>query len=97
MTSASPVPDEPQFPLFHDYPSAMSPDTRLLCVVVTRLQQDPLVRAEHLCVEVQNAVVILTGLVTSPAVAAAATDHAWRTPGVHDVSNQLRCLDNPLA
>ncbi|MFI7577813.1 BON domain-containing protein [Micromonospora sp. NPDC049497] len=95
MAEVPSVPEEPSFRLFREDPRPGSADTRLLCAVVARMQRDPRVRAERICIEVQNRVVILAGVVTAPDIVPLAGGHAWGTPGVHDVSNQLRCLDEP--
>lgn len=68
-------------------------DTRLACRLLERMCRDPLLRHEHICVEVQNRVVILEGVVSSVGASAEAHAQAWRTPGVHDVNNRLRRLD----
>ncbi|MFI5490089.1 MULTISPECIES: BON domain-containing protein [Micromonospora] len=79
----------------HEFPSLFetrptSEDARLACRLLDRMQRDPLLRHERICIEVQNRVVILDGVVSSAEVSAAAHDRAWSTPGVHDVNNRLR-------
>ncbi|MBQ1074937.1 BON domain-containing protein [Micromonospora sp. C31] len=73
--------------LFHAVPT--SPDARLACHLFERMQRDPLLRAERICIEVQNRVVILEGAVSEPALKVRAHTLAWATPEVHDVNNRL--------
>ncbi|WP_430495969.1 BON domain-containing protein [Micromonospora trifolii] len=70
-----------------------SDDARLACQLLERMQRAPRLRHERICIEVQNRVVILEGMVTCADVSAAAQARAWSTPGVHDVNNRLRPLD----
>ncbi|MDO3703136.1 BON domain-containing protein [Micromonospora sp. C28SCA-DRY-2] len=85
------------FPWF--YPHDLSPlfpsgsasdDTRLACRLLERMRQDPLLSHERICIEVQNRVVILEGVVSSDEVGRRAHACTWSTPGVHDVNNRLR-------
>jgi osmotically-inducible protein OsmY len=99
---ATVTPQQPEelgmtYPWFfpHEFPSLFetrptSEDARLACRLLDRMQRDPLLRHERICIEVQNRVVILDGVVSSAEVSAAAHDRAWSTPGVHDVNNRLR-------
>ncbi|WBB55591.1 BON domain-containing protein [Verrucosispora sp. WMMD573] len=77
-------------PLFNAEPT--DEDTRLACQLLTSMQQDSRLRHERICIEVQNRVVVLDGTVSTAEVSAEAHALAWRTPGVHDVSNRLRLL-----
>ncbi|MGN9779406.1 BON domain-containing protein [Micromonospora sp. H33] len=77
--------------LFHVSPT--SEDARLACRLLERMQRDPLLRHERICIEVQNQVVILDGHVSSADVKAHAHTLAWGAPDVHDVSNRLRPPD----
>lgn len=78
-------------PLFHAQPT--TEDARLACRLLERLQRNPLLRYERIRIEVQNRVAILDGTVTTAELSAEAHTLAWRTPGVHDVSNRLRRLE----
>ncbi|WFF00245.1 BON domain-containing protein [Micromonospora sp. WMMD964] len=84
------VPDDPPS-LFQTGPT--SADARLACQLLERMQRDLRLRHEHICIEVQNRVVILEGTVTSADVSAEAQARAWSIPGVHDVNNRLRSLE----
>ncbi|MFI7604261.1 BON domain-containing protein [Micromonospora sp. NPDC049366] len=64
-------------------------DARLACRLLDRMLRDPLLRHEHICIEVQNRVVVLEGVTSSVEVRAHAHECAWDTPGVHDVNNRL--------
>ncbi|MEU8045588.1 BON domain-containing protein [Micromonospora echinofusca] len=66
-----------------------SADARLACRLLDRMQRDPLLRHERICIEVQNRVAILEGAVGEPDLKARAHALAWSTPGVHDVNNRL--------
>ncbi|MBQ1050622.1 BON domain-containing protein [Micromonospora sp. C51] len=77
-------------PLFYAEPT--SEDTRLACQLLASMQQDSRLRQERICIEVQNRVVVLDGTVSTAETSAEAHALAWRTPGVHDVSNRLRHL-----
>nr|WP_269440741.1 BON domain-containing protein [Micromonospora tarapacensis] len=65
----------------------------MACGLLERMQRDPLLRHERICIEVQNRVVILDGVASSAEVSAQAHTVAWGTPEVHDVNNRLRVLD----
>ncbi|WP_422735726.1 BON domain-containing protein [Micromonospora sp. WMMD729] len=71
----------------------LSDDARLACTLLERMQRDPRLRHERICIEVQNRVVILEGVVTSVDVRTQAHARAWNTPGVHDVNDRLRPLE----
>lgn len=68
----------------------VSEDARLACRLLESMQRDLRLRHERTCVEVQNRVVILDGVVTCADVSREAHNRAWSTPGVHDVNNRLR-------
>lgn len=57
--------------------------------VVARLLGHDLTGDQHIEVDVQNRVAILTGLVDSLDVVILAGDLAWQTPGIVDVRNAL--------
>jgi BON domain len=59
-------------------------------VVVDRLRDNPQTIGSDIRVDVKQRVVILGGQVDSALAKRAAGDDAWDTPGVVDVSNQLR-------
>ncbi|RAO25233.1 hypothetical protein MED15_00996 [Micromonospora noduli] len=84
-------PDDPPS-LFQTGP-ASDDDARLACQLLERMQRDPRLRHERICIEVQNRVVILEGVVTCADVRTEAHARAWGTPGVHDVNNRLRPLE----
>ncbi|SCL14304.1 BON domain-containing protein [Micromonospora nigra] len=65
-------------------------DAQLACRLLERMQRDPLLRHERICIEVQNRVVILEGSASDADVIARAHALAWGSPGVHDVNNRLR-------
>ncbi|MDG4811101.1 BON domain-containing protein [Micromonospora sp. WMMD1120] len=67
-------------------------DARLAYRLLEIMQRDPQLRYERICIEVQNRVVILDGVVTCAELSAHAHALAWSTPGVHDVNNRLRPL-----
>ncbi|MEU4778773.1 BON domain-containing protein [Micromonospora sp. NPDC023633] len=73
--------------LFHAEPT--SADVRLACRLLDRMQRDPLLRRERICIEVQNRVVILEGTVSEPDLKVRAHTLAWAIPDVHDVNNRL--------
>ncbi len=68
---------------------ARSLDDRLAQQVGERLCADPELRRQHLRVEVQNGVVLLSGTVDSPTGAESAVRLARTTDGVRDVCNAL--------
>jgi BON domain-containing protein len=70
-------------------------DGEIKSTVVKRLKENPLTKNDDIKVDVKQAVVILGGEVSSWLAKRAAGDDAWDTPGVVDVSNQLK--PQPLA
>lgn len=62
--------------------------------VVDRLRDNPRTKDDDIRVDVAQAVVVLGGEVSSTLAKRAAGDDAWDTPGVVDVSNQLRMRRN---
>ncbi|KAB1928206.1 BON domain-containing protein [Micromonospora noduli] len=81
-----------------DFPSLIqvqpaSEDAQLACRLLESMQRDPRLRHERICIEVQNRVVILDGVVTCADVSSEAHARAWSTAGVHDVNNRLRPLE----
>lgn len=58
--------------------------------VVDRLRENPRTADDDIKVEVTEAVVVLTGTVSSTVAKRAAGDDAWDTAGVDDVSNQIQ-------
>ncbi|TNH28651.1 BON domain-containing protein [Micromonospora orduensis] len=70
-----------------------SDDTRLAWQLLDRMHQNPLLRRESICIEVQNHVVILEGSVSRAEAVVEASRLAWDTRGVYDVNNRLRRLD----
>jgi len=67
-----------------------SPDDVLLAVAVAdRLAGDASLDGAEIVVDVHNRVVILDGTVRSAYMRLVASDLAWRTTGVFDVSNRL--------
>jgi osmotically-inducible protein OsmY len=65
-------------------------DAEARSLLVERLRDDERTRREAIRVSVSDAVVTLSGEVTSSAALLAADDDAWSTPGVRDVNNHLR-------
>ena len=65
-------------------------DAYIKSVVVDRLRNNPHTKDADIQVDVKQRVVVLGGDVSSPLAKRAAGDDAWDTPGVVDVSNQLR-------
>jgi osmotically-inducible protein OsmY len=65
-------------------------DGEIKKAVVERLKDNPHTRDDTIKVDVKQRVVILGGDVSSWLAKRAAGDDAWDTPGVVDVSNQLR-------
>jgi osmotically-inducible protein OsmY len=65
-------------------------DGDIKAMVVDRLRVDPLTKDDEIRVDVKRDVVILTGDVSSTLCKRVAGDDAWDTPGVVDVSNQLK-------
>ena len=75
-------------------PAQASPQTdgQIKSEVVDRLRQNVHTKDHTLAVNVQSGVVVLTGDVSSVLAKRAAGDDCWDTPGVVDVSNQLRVV-----
>jgi osmotically-inducible protein OsmY len=65
-------------------------DGEIKSAVIGRLHENQHTREENIRVDVKQRVVILGGEVSSWLAKRAAGDDAWDTPGVVDVSNQLR-------
>jgi|GraSoiStandDraft_16_1057320.scaffolds.fasta_scaffold2928234_1 osmotically-inducible protein OsmY len=70
-------------------------DHEIRALLVDRLREDPFTRKEDIRVEVLDAVVTLSGEVSSAIARRAADDDAWATPGVADVNNHLRTRLRP--
>jgi hypothetical protein len=68
---------------------AVPVDMQLECRLVDRIREDPRTRLQRISVQVQNRVAILRGVATFAAACSAASDVAWHTEGILDVSNQL--------
>jgi osmotically-inducible protein OsmY len=66
------------------------PNDLLALTVLNQLSEDDGLAGAEIIVEVQNRVVILDGVVSSPDMRRAAVAAAWRTPGVFDVSDRIR-------
>ena len=73
-------------PIFWPEPT----DSDIKATVVDRLRDNPQTADCEIRVDVKQHVVILGGDVPSALAKRAAGDDAWDTPGVVDVSNQLR-------
>jgi osmotically-inducible protein OsmY len=67
-------------------------DGQIKSEVVDRLRRNVHTRDHTLVVDVQTGVVVLTGDVSAVLAKRAAGDDCWDTPGVVDVSNQLRVV-----
>jgi hypothetical protein len=65
-------------------------DGQIKSAVVERLKENPYTKDDTIKVDVKQRVVVLGGDVSSWLAKRAAGDDAWDTPGVVDVSNQLR-------
>lgn len=65
-------------------------DGEIKSAVVDRLRANHLTQPFKIKVDVDQQVVILGGDVDSPIAKRSAGDDAWDTPGVVDVSNQIR-------
>lgn len=65
-------------------------DGDIKAAVVERLKTNTYTKDDDIKVDVKQRVVILGGEVSSWLAKRAAGDDAWDTPGVVDVSNQLR-------
>ena len=75
--------------------SARPSDPEIRGILVDQLREDPFTRREAIHVTVADAIVTLTGSVTSSQARRAADDDAWATPGVKDVENHLRVTLRP--
>lgn len=71
-------------------PGRPSPDDLLALAVLNQLSEDGGLAGAEIIVEVQNRVVILDGVVSTPGMRRAAVEAVWRTPGIFDVSNRIR-------
>ena len=67
-------------------------DGQIKSEVVDRLRQNVHTKDHTLAVNVQSGVVVLTGDVSTVLAKRAAGDDSWDTPGVVDVSNELRVV-----
>ena len=67
-------------------------DGQIKSEVVDRLRQNVHTKDHTLTVNVQSGVVVLAGDVSTALAKRAAGDDSWDTPGVVDVSNQLRVV-----
>ena len=86
----------PESRAWYGWASAAKPtDGEIRGIVVDQLREDPFTRREAIHVTVSDAVVTLTGSVTSSIARRAADDDAWSTPGVKDVENHLRVTLRP--
>lgn len=65
-------------------------DGEIKSMVVDQLRTNVRTKEDDITVDVKRNVVILTGDVSSTLAKRAAGDDAWDTPGVIDVSNQLK-------
>ena len=70
-------------------------DVDIRAVLIDQLREDPFTRREPVHVVVRDAVVTLSGQVSSSLARRAADDDAWATPGVKDVENYLRVTLRP--
>jgi osmotically-inducible protein OsmY len=86
----SPYPDDRYYYSRYDATPVSRSDGDIKSEVVDRLRVNPLTADHTLTVDVKAGVVILTGEVTNSLDKRAAGDDVWDTPGVVDVSNQLR-------
>lgn len=75
---------------YDDVPPPPPTDHDIKGEVVDRLRENPCTVDEDIKVEVTQAVVVLSGPVSSALAKRAAGDDAWDTAGVADVSNQLQ-------
>lgn len=73
-----------------EQPPAPPTDSEIKSTVVKRLKENPHTKNDDIKVDVKQAVVILGGEVSTWVAKRAAGDDAWDTPGVVDVSNQLK-------
>ena len=92
----SPYPDDRYYYTRYTAEASATPVSRsdgdIKSEVVDRLRVNPYTADHTLTVEVLAGVVVLTGEVTNALDKRAAGDDVWDTPGVVDVSNQLRYL-----
>lgn len=82
-------PDNRYYDDWYDEPKAPPGDHELKSRIVDRLRENPRTARDDIQVEVDRAVVVLSGKVSSPRAKRAAADDAWDTAGVADVDNQL--------
>jgi hypothetical protein len=71
-------------------PTPEPTDGDIKAMLVERLRENPLTKDDDIRVDVKRNVAILTGDISTSLAKRAAGDDAWDTPGVRDVSNQLR-------
>ena len=71
-------------------PPLMPTDGEIKSMVVDQLRTNMCTKDDDITVDVKKNVVILTGDVSSTLAKRAAGDDSWDTPGVADVSNQLK-------
>jgi hypothetical protein len=72
---------------------ALRSDGDIKSAVVERLKTNTYTKDDDIRVDVKQRVVVLGGEVSSWVAKRTAGDDAWDTPGVIDVSNQLRVRD----
>lgn len=77
---------------WYDVPPPPPTDGEVKSMVVDQLRENPLTKPYEIKVDVKQSVVVLGGDVSSTLAKRAAGDDAWDTPGVVDVSNQLRVV-----
>jgi hypothetical protein len=87
--------DRGDYAWFGRVASGRPSDQEIRGILVDQLREDPFTRREAIHVTVSDAVVTLTGTVTSSLARRAADDDAWATPGVKDVENHLRVTLRP--
>ncbi len=75
---------------YDDVPPPPPGDHDIKADLVDRLRENPRTADHDIKVEVTQAVVVLSGSVSSPLAKRAAGDDAWDTAGVADVSNQIQ-------
>lgn len=84
-------PDERYYYAWRDEQPPKPPsDGDIKSMIVDRLKDNPHTKDDDIKVDVKQKVVVLGGEVSSWLAKRAAGDDAWDTPGVVDVSNQLR-------
>ena len=75
---------------WQDVPAdAVPSDREMKSALVQRLHENLFTQDAQIRVEVDHRVIVLAGEVDSTDARHAASDDAWDTPGVIDVSNQL--------